>query len=269
VDDYFAGSVARPQAAPPPPQYAPPPQPFAPPAVPQQAYPQQAYPQQPVQPPPFARQGWAPPPGAVPPPGAGYPAYPQQAWGQPGYAPPPTSGGQKALIGIVVAVAAFVIVGILAAVAIPVFLGQRDLSKHTTVAAPELLLGMPRLTDPNSVASEQKVMTLPGPGDRVVGIYGIGQSRILVLATRYHMSSHDKRDFLAAATSEGTQQGVTLRAVDAGKLGGSLKCGDSTQVPLTFCVFVDGGSYGIVAVMGSDDPNSTARSAREAFVHRT
>lgn len=271
MDDYFAGSGPRPQTGAPP-QYPParfPPAQFPPSPVPAQSAPPAhqtpfAPPQE--QPPAYAPAGWGPP-AATPAPQTGYPPYPQ-AWGQP-YAPPARKGPNTAMIAVLVGVAVFVGIAFLAAIAIPVFLNQRDLAERTAVAAPETLLGMPRLTDPVSTAAAKQVLMESGPGSHVSGVYGIGESRIIVGASKHAMSASDEEQFLAGAVSEAQTQGVTLQDVEPGALGGTMRCGESTQLPMTLCFFVDAGSYGIVGVVGSDDATSTATSAREAFVHRT
>lgn len=253
MDDYFAGSTGR-QATPATPA-APPYTPPAPPSTP---------------------PGWAAPPvHAVP----SYPAAPHQAWGTPQvpqqqawgtpYAPP-REGLHPALIAVIAGVGAVVVMGVLAAIAIPVFLNQRDLARSTVVTAPEQVLGMPRLTDPLSAAAESRMQGLPGPGDHVAGVYGTGDVRVVVGAARYHLTPGDQDSYLDAAVAEATSQGVTLADVEEGRLGGTLRCGTSSGAAMTICVFVDGGSYGVVVVTGAvEDPSGTARAAREAFVRRT
>ena len=240
VDDYFAGTTGR-QASPTVPVYPPPAPSHVPPA-------------------------WAAPPTGAPP----YQGVPQQGWGAPYAPPPPSSGLHPALLAVIVVFATIVVMGVLAAVAIPVFLHERDLARKTVVAAPEQVLGMPRLNDAISAAAMARMEGLPGPGDHVAGVYGTGDVRIVVGAARYHLSSDDQDGYLDAAASEATSQGVSLEDVEPGRLGGTMRCGTASQAPMTICVFSDGGSYGVVVVTGpADDPGGTARGAREAFVRRT
>jgi hypothetical protein len=163
-------------------------------------------------------------------------------------------------------------VGIVAAIAVPALLDQRAkaVAARTTVSVPEQLLGMPRLTDPVSAQGERGMEGLPGPGDHVAGVYGTGAVRVLVGVGQYHLTQKDQREFLARARSEATGRDLHLTDVEAGALGGTMRCGAAAvAVQLTLCVFVDAGSYGIVVVSGpADDPTGTARAAREAFVHR-
>lgn len=244
MDDYFAGTTGR-QTSPAAPVY--------PPGAPSHTPP-----------------GWAPPPGWAAPPG-GTPPYqgvPQQGWGTPYAPPPPRSGLHPAVLAVVVVFATIVVMGVLAAVAIPVFLHERDLARRTAVAAPDEVMGMPRLDDAASAAAQSRMQQLPGPGDHVAGVYGTGDVRVVVGAARYHLSSDDQDGYLTSSSSEATEQGVALVDVEPGRLGGTLRCG--TKAPMTICVFADGGSYGVVVVTGpAQDPYGTARGAREAFVRRT
>jgi hypothetical protein len=200
-----------------------------------------------------------------------YPPYPpvpqQQPWP---YAAPPSSGPSGPVIALIAVVATVVVLGVLTAVAIPVFLQQRDLSRRTTVSVPAEVAGLPRSTDAAGQTAEARLQALPGPGDHVAGAFGAAGTRVVVGAARYHLSSKEQRDYLSSSVAEATAQGVHLASVAPGRLGGSMRCGTSSVAPMTICVFADGGSYGVVVVTGpTADPTGTARAAREAFVHRT
>jgi len=207
------------------------------------------------------------------PPAPAYPAYPpypgvpQQPWP---YAAPTSSTARTVLIGLLAAFVGVIVVGILAAIAIPVFLNQRDLARRTTVSVPADVAGLPRATDPAGLAAEERLGALPGPGDHVSGAYGSAAGRVVVGAAAYHLSSKDQDDYLGSAVEEARSQDVRLATVAPGRLGGHLSCGSSPTGITTICVFADRGSYGIVVVTGAvADPVGTARAAREAFVHRT
>lgn len=198
------------------------------------------------------------------------PVPPQQPWGVP-VAPPQTgSGPSRLLIGLLATLGAIVLVGVLAAIAVPVYLERQDLSRTTTVTAPEEVLGMPSLTDEASETARGELLAIPGPGDHVSGVYGADGVSVMVGAAHYRMRPNDQADFLRSSVREGETEGVTFRDIDAGALGGTMRCGESADPAMTLCVFVDGGSYGVVVVTGpSEDPTGLARSAREAFVRRT
>jgi hypothetical protein len=255
VDDYFAGSTPRVQPSVP---AAPP----YPPAAPQPSYPQAPYQQSgfqpaPVEPPQFARQGWAPPPGTV--------TAQQQGWGPNPYAQ--TKSNRPLVLGIVAAVGAVVLIMVLAAV--QVVMKERNVYKHTTVTLPATLLGMPHLTDAVATRAESMADAFPGPGDGVVGVYGAGDQRVVVVAAKYHMGGSNQKDFLHEADGAAQDQGFTLAGTNAGRLGGTFRCGNHPTLPMTLCAFTDPGSYGVVMVSGGVDPTSTARSIREAVVQRS
>jgi hypothetical protein len=256
VDDYFAGSLPRTQApaAPAAPSTSyPPPGGFPPPV--QQPFQPFPPPSAAPEPPPFARQGWAPPPGSVP----------QQPWG----APPPAAGGnRKLVVGVAAGVALLLLV--MVGSAVQVFMKQRGIAKRTTVAVPQQVLGMPKLSGTVADAAESRLHSFPGPGDAVTGVYGDGQVTVIVLAAKYPMSGRDQRDFLSASKDEARDQGMPLHDVRPGALGGTLRCGTHATLPMVLCAFSDAGSYGVVAVAGpAADAEVTARGAREAFVHRS
>jgi hypothetical protein len=253
VDDYFAGSLPRTQPAAPPYPQAP-----YPPQYQQPSYPQAPFQPAPVEPPSFARTGWAPPPGTT--------AAPQPGWGPNPYATPPKSN-RKLFVGIGAAVAAVLV--LMVGSAVQVFLKQRGVAEHTTVSLPATVLGMPHLGDAAATRAESMAQAFPGPGDGVVGVYGAGDQRVVVVAAKYPMGGSRQKDFLKEANGAAQAQGFTLSKARAGHLGGTFRCGNHPQVPMTLCVFTDPGSYGVVMVSGGVDPTGTARSVREAVVHRS
>jgi hypothetical protein len=233
MDDYFAGSTR-------------PAQPAAPPQPPAAPYPHaQTWPQAPAWP--------------------GQPAPPFYAPPAPGM-----SAGAKVAIGIAVAVAGLFVIGILAAVAIPVFLDHRakDEAARTTVSLPESIGGMARLTDANSAQLEEHLSSAALPGDHLAGVYGNGTMRVAVGVTKKYMSFAEQRGFLAGAQREAQGDGVTFADTDAGSLGGTMRCGSYTA-RVTTCLFVDAGAYGTVLVIdAAQDPIALARTARAAVEHR-
>ncbi|MDP9182512.1 MAG: hypothetical protein M3P04_07025, partial [Actinomycetota bacterium] len=194
MDDYFAGSVTRPT----PPQQPPP--------LPQQTWVHPLPHRQ--EPPAHKRAGWAPPPAP-----AGYPPYQVAPFVQAPPAGMPTA--LKVLLGLAIGLGALVVIGILAAIAIPVFLDQRAKAEaaHTTVSVPGQVLGMPHLTDRISAEGERGMEGLPGPGDHVAGVYGTGSVRVLVGVGQYHLTQRDQREFLDSARSEATGRDLTLTKV--------------------------------------------------------
>jgi hypothetical protein len=170
-------------------------------------------------------------------------------------------------VAIVAGVAAVVLIGV--ASAVQVFLKQQGIADHTRVTLPPTLLGMPHLTDAAATKAESMAQAFPGPGEGVVGVYGSGAVRVVVVAAKYPMDGSHQDEFLDEAGGAAKAQGFSLTSARPGHLGGTFRCGDHPQAPMTLCVFTDRGSYGVVMVVGAPDPTGTARSVREEVVHRT
>jgi hypothetical protein len=181
------------------------------------------------------------------------------------------NSGRNIVLVVVGAVGALVLLGILAAIAIPVFLNERSKAEasHTTISVPAQVLGMPQLTDRVTAAQIERLRTMPGAGLQFAGAYGDGRITVVVGAAKSALGFDGQRGYFAGASRSASQQGITLSKIKPGKLGGEMRCGAHRTLPMTICAFADGGSYGVVVVTGpATDPESTARSAREAFVHR-
>jgi hypothetical protein len=198
-----------------------------------------------------------------------YPTYPPPQAFPTAYrpAPPGRSTGMKVLLGLAIALGGFVVLSILAAVAIPTFLdqGERGLVAKTTVSIPEAVGGTPRMYGGLATQIEQDLTSLPGPGQHLAGVYGTGAvPSFAVTVAKAHMSASGRRAFMAGAQRDG---GVGLVKVDPGALGGEMRCGPATEGS-TVCVFVDPAAYGAIAVFGGTDPAGTARAIRAAVEHR-
>jgi hypothetical protein len=253
MDDYFAGSAgSAPRSGPP-----------------------SAWPPAPYQPAPY--QPASDQPASYPP--APFvqtaPTYPPPGW-NPQFAPSGGSGGSRALIIVAAVVGTVIVVGILAAIAIPVFLNQRAKAEaaRITVSAPATVGGWTRLTDPTSRAIEQQLLAAPGPGTRVAGVYGSGgRKQAFFSAGHVAMSFADRRDFLAGAESGAARStelgGAVFIDADPGVLGGRMRCTSLATGNVTVCLFADAGAYGSVTVFGSVNQGVTlARTVREAVEHR-
>ena len=201
------------------------------------------------------------------------PPAPSAVPGWPPYTGQPLSGG--ALAGLIAAAAfgAVLLVGILAAVAIPVFLQARDRAQaaNTSVVMPEQVVGLSRLHDTRSLQMEEQLRAQPG--NPVVGVFGsAGSVRAAVAVTRHSMSSQDQRDYFAGAEtawqSQGTSQ-MTFTPVDPGSLGGAMRCGTAQSQQFTICLFVDPGAFGTITLFGElAGSTDTPVAIREAVEHR-
>jgi hypothetical protein len=206
-----------------------------------------------------------PDPWAQPAPGAA-PAWPAYPTAYPGAVPQPgTSTATKVLIGLAIALGSLVVLGILTAIAIPVYLHQRDKAEaaRTVVSVPDTLVGYPRMSGDIATQIEQQLKAAPGPGDHLVAVYGTTLPVVAVSVTKQAMTPADQRAFLRGVESTSD---VPLSERDPGAYGGTLTCG--TERSATLCVFADSGAYGAVMVFDSDDPMTTVREARAAIEHR-
>jgi hypothetical protein len=231
------------------------PAPVAPPAWPAQ------------QPPAYAPVSSAPP--SYPPPGyqPGAPAWPTPTVST-------MSVGMKVLIAIASVIGGFILLGILAAIAIPVFLNQRAKAEAaaTSVSIPTQVVGLARLTDARSLQVEQQLRQQPG--QPAVGVYGVnGSVRATVAVSRQAMSGADDAAFLQGAERGFQNQGVGqvfFTAVDAGRLRGLMRCATVVSPQFSVCVFADHGAFGSISLYGSlTGRTDVALSIREAVEHRS
>jgi hypothetical protein len=178
---------------------------------------------------------------------------------------PGASTASKVLIGLAIALGSLVLLGILAAIAIPVVLDQRGKSAaaRTVVGVPDTLVGYPRMSGDIATQIEQHLKSAPGPGDHLAAVYGTTLPAVAVSVTKQYMNPAQQRAFLRGVRSTSD---VTLSERDPGVYGGTLECG--TERSATLCVFVDSAAYGAVIVFDGDDPEATVRQARAAIEHR-
>ena len=204
----------------------------------------------PTYPAPPAPTAWPPAPGAYP-----HGGFPPPGWGQPAYlAPTGMSSGVKVLAGLAIGLGALVVVGVLAAIAIPVFLNQRSV-----MSTPPVVLGLPRMTDAASRAEAERFLALPTPGRKVAASYGRdGEPVVVVGGSSHPMSQGEVQDFFQGAERRYTQSAAFLRFldVDPGVRGGEMRCAGMTtgRGPATLCLFADRRGYGVITVYGTDGP---------------
>lgn len=201
---------------------------------------------------------------------------PAPAWGAPQITPAPSgmSVGVKILIGVGILMSSFVMIGILAAIAIPVFLEQRakGVAAQTMVEIPSVAAGLPLRVDAVNDRLAQSLRDISLPGEHLAGAYGgRTQAEAIVGITKQRMSPADQRDYLAGsenAVAEGSADGALFGDVAPGSLGGRLRC--SSAPTRTICLFVDAGAYGSVVVFGTPERGQAlARDLRAAVEHRS
>jgi hypothetical protein len=195
-----------------------------------------------------------------------------------GYGPPPAprSGLPLWLVALIATAMALVVLGIVAAVAIPVFISQRAKSQWdaTTVLLPGSVAGLDRLTG-TKVDALIKTMAEPPIQAKDVGAYGtLGPKIVLVMAIKSPSAMTEAQQSLERADFfKGMQStGYTLtRLSDAGPLGGWFGC--TPVVPakpaVTICMATDQGSI-FSAIIGPDvtNPVQIAQQARTAAITR-
>jgi hypothetical protein len=224
-------------------------------------------PQSPV--PPGTRQQPYGVPGPPRPPGVpGLPGLPPAP-----YVVPRRSRAVTALIVAAAGVVALILAGIVAAVAIPVFLNQRLRAewRETTVSLPETFDGGARTDAPAALASAFAADDAVRSAE--VAVYRTDRgARVVVVAAKSREPMTEtagletRRGLVAGLAENGAH--LTLAEADAGTLGGWFGCGPVTGSAADVCVATDHGAVVMVVVSGSDDPVSLARRMREAVVRR-
>ena len=209
--------------------------------------------------------------GGPPPPLYGAPGAWQQA-GRPPYPVPPRSRAVTALIAAAVVVVSIIGIGIVSAVAIPVFLAQRMKAewRSTTIALPATFDGATRTDVPSSAIPQV-------PDDVIeplqVAGYRTGDGTTIVVGAtkaKQAMTEQDQVDARRGVVAGMAMRDVqlTLTESDPGPLGGWFGCGAVTGDPATVCVATDHAGIVMIVVAGSDAPVADARRLREASVHR-
>jgi len=192
--------------------------------------------------------------------------------------PPKRTNPALVIAGVVGGV---VVVGILAAIAIPVVLAQQK-PKPVTLTLPATFDGSPRVTNSTAQqATDLVAQGLSGALPRVTGnfdaaVYSAGTSPAVLVAagklTRRPTSEDKARFFQGMNNAQGTDDPVTLAAVPPGPLGGMTECGlaNSSQTPAVVCVSIDDSAIVFVAVYTSDitQGTMTALEVRSTVEHK-
>jgi hypothetical protein len=193
------------------------------------------------------------------------------------YGPPPPAGlstGAKVAIGLAIAAGSFVVICILAAIAIPVFLNQqaKAIAARTSVSLPDTVGGDPRLPESAQVGVRSLAAQIPAEGHAQAAVYGRGTTATVVVIVGSHaLNAKDQSDYLAAVDdSEAKNAGVVEAKVPAGPLGGTVQCGASPDGRRTDCAFVDAGAFGVIDVLGTGpDAQRRVLSIRSEVEHRS
>ena len=225
----------------------------------------------------FARPGFpAPQPGfpqpgvsqpGVPQPGFPQPAFPQGGFPQGGFATAlpfaPPSTGRKVGLVVGLSVAGVVGVAVLAAIAIPVFLGQQK-PKPVTLTLPPTLEGSAQLTTGAAQQAASAMSTQFGNAttgyttDLNTAVYK-GPTSFLITTAKLtrRPTPADRNSFVTnfAKGAAGQASAVSMAKVPPGPLGGSTECGltaPANSVPAVVCVSIDDSAIVFVAVYTDD-----------------
>lgn len=179
------------------------------------------------------------------------------------------------LIVLIVLFVALVTSGILAAVAIPVFLSQRLKAEYqaTTVELPATFNGQKRNTG-TQATEVAKSVAIGGINAKDVAVYGrIGPDTVIIVALKppapmsEAQQTVERNDFERAFASTGSPL-FLIKAPDAGELGGWIGCGNTVQGPVV-CLATSVGSMVTVITSAEGDPVTLLRQARAATVSRS
>ena len=186
------------------------------------------------------------------------------------------SGMPRWAIALLVTVAALFGLGILAAVAIPVFLSQRLKADFaaTSVSLPATFNGVDRNTSAQASTLAQG-FAVDDIRVEDVGIYGkVGPAMVVVLAVKpaAAMSSDEQQkqrdDFERGFSAQGTPLSLTGGPED-GDLGGWAGCATTGQ-KLDVCLATTTGSLvAVISASTGSDPVTLLRQARAATVHHS
>jgi hypothetical protein len=197
-----------------------------------------------------APPGYGPPPFGAP----GYGGYPVGAT-------PGRSTASRVLIALAITVVGIIGIGIIAAVAIPVFLSQRDKPVPVTLVLPQTLEGSTKLDSPALEQVQSTVESTVFP-DRTVfsdpqaAFWGNGAPTFGVVAAKlvHRPTQSQAADYWNGVTRGATQDQVTLTNVPPGALGGTTECGMATgeDIPFLMCFSLDNSAAVYVIVYTSD-----------------
>lgn len=203
----------------------------------------------------------------------GWPAQPLPPYGV-SVGRPGMSTGAKVAIALAGAVGGLVVLGILAAIVIPIFAQQHAKAEaaHISVSLPEQVAGYQRMTGAADDALRQSLTGFPSEaGTPSSGVYGQGGSPVVAVVVGKHvMSSFDQTAFLSGATKSAKASGAVLVDHDPGPLGGRMRCGQVASPAETVCVFVDAGAFGRIEVAGSaSSADQLVLTVRSQVEHRS
>lgn len=194
--------------------------------------------------------------------------------------PPTVSSGRsgmttatKVVIGVACGVAGLLVIGILAAIVIPVFLNQRAKAQAaaTTLSLPATIGSRTQLTDSSSTAFAANLAAALPSGSQVT-VYGApGDPSLILYVYPKFLPGPAQSAFLAGIAQDAQSEGLPMHQVDSGALGGQGRCGAVDQTTGgTHCVFVDAaGAVGVIVRGTGAAGELEAVAIREQVEHRS
>jgi hypothetical protein len=172
----------------------------------------------------------------------------------------PQSRGHGLLMWIVGAIATFIVICILAAIAIPVFLSKKSdaVYNRTSIAMPQVIAGFTKSAGKSASATKAVQDYIPTNAPTLAGVYEdtAGVPAIYSVVLRYRTNSKDFSSTMRGLERGFGESGVSVGVftdADTGPLGGKMQCAPMTvrTGTGTACWFVDGASIGLVEIVGS------------------
>jgi hypothetical protein len=206
-----------------------------------------------------------------------FPAAPEVPW-VPQHASPGAynTGGErstasKVLIGLAIAVLGLIVVGVLAAIAIPVFLNQRAKPANRNVVLPATLVDQQRLSDPDLAADTTFEVTnmqqhIPGGSQTQAAYYGLDGAPTFMVVAGKLARRPTPADVTAFFSSTGSAADPQLTKMGSGQFGGTMECGIATVngKSLTSCASIDSAAA-IIVIAANTDPSQLAIVTRQVI----
>jgi hypothetical protein len=179
--------------------------------------------------------------------GLGYPGYPPAG-------PPGRSTASRVLIALAITVAGFIVLGILAAVVIPVFANKHHPKTVARIALlPDTLVNQQKIVSPEfsgDAASQiaQLRRTIPDVLQANAAYYGQGGLPVFSVAAGNLYPSPTAADAKSFFGTSGAGS-ISLTPVGSGPYGGWMECGGGTVngQPVTTCASLDNAAVVIVS----------------------
>jgi hypothetical protein len=205
-----------------------------------------------------------------------FPAAPEVPW-VPQHAAPGAyntgagrSTASKVLIGLAIAALGLIVVGILAAIAIPVFLSKQK-PANRNVVLPATLVDQQRLSDPDLAADTTFEVTsmqqhIPGGSQTQAAYYGLAGTPTFMVVAGKLARRPTTDDVTAFFSSSGTAADPKLTKMGSGPFGGTLECGLATVdgKSLTSCASIDSAAA-IIVIASNTDPSQLAIITRQVI----